>query len=278
MEKQWKKSLYTYVVKDDDKIILYNTSTKLMAYSHKVDNIEILLSGQNCQDYELKRKMINDGFIVPTEADEKGEAMLKYYEQIFERSLSLTIMPTEQCNFRCQYCYESFKRGRMSDDVVRGIYKFLQRNISSYSRLNLHWFGGEPLLAMDIIENLSNDIIDLCKKTHTPFTAGITTNGYLLTDEIIKRLIKCRVLDYQITIDGSKEIHNKYRVLADGSPTYDRILNNLRNIKNSIKTSMVSIIIRVNVTQESMSGLDAFIDQMEKEFGSDSRFNYNLTI
>lgn len=276
MTSQWKKSLYTYVLYDHKKVILYNTNTKTMAYSYKIDDINTLLSGKDCGDNELKIKMFDHGFLVPIEVDETSEAMLKYYEQIFDRSLSLTLMPTEQCNFRCQYCYELFEKGRMNDNIVQGIYKYLQRSISSYSRLKISWFGGEPLLAMDVIENLSNKIIELCQKTHTPFSSEMTTNGYLLTAETVKKLIKCRVLNYQITLDGAKNIHDKYRVLASGAPTYDIILNNLCEIRDTIKSSMISIIIRVNVTKESMRNLDLFIDTMEKEFGNDKRFRLFL--
>ena len=273
---EWKKSLYTYVLYENDKVILYNTNTKVMAFSYKINAVNRLLSGNDCGDNELKNKMFDFGFLVPIEVDETSEAMLKYYEQIFDRSLSLTIMPTEQCNFRCQYCYETFEKGKISDNIVDGIYKYLQRNISSYSRLMFNWFGGEPLLTMDVIENLSNKIIELCQKTHKPFSSEITTNGYLLTAATMKKLIKCRVLNYQITLDGAKDIHDKYRVLASGAPTYDVILNNLYEIRDTIKTSMISIIIRVNVTKESMRNLDFFIDTMEKEFGNDKRFRLFL--
>lgn len=96
---EWKKSLYTYVLYENDKVILYNTNTKVMAFSYKINAVNRLLSGNDCGDNELKNKMFDFGFLVSIEVDETSEAMLKYYEQIFDRSLSLTIMPTEQCKY-----------------------------------------------------------------------------------------------------------------------------------------------------------------------------------
>ena len=115
---------------------------------------------------------------------------MKYYDKIYDKMLSLTIMPTELCNFRCRYCYEKFEKGKMQEDIYKGIVKYLQKNLSSYSGLDISWFGGEPLLALDIIEKMSTDIYELCKLLKKPYMAGMTTNGYLLTPEVVERLLK----------------------------------------------------------------------------------------
>ena len=55
---------------------------------------------------------------------------------------SLTLMPTEQCNFRCTYCYEDFSIGKMKEDVIRGIKNLLKQRIPTLKYLNISWFGG----------------------------------------------------------------------------------------------------------------------------------------
>ena len=139
----------------------------------------------------------------------------------FENCLRLILLPTEQCNFRCVYCYERFRREKMTAKTQAAIVKYIEDNIHKYNGLILNWFGGEPTEAMDVIENLSVKLIDVCKKNKKAYNAGITTNGYNLTYEIFKKLKKLHVTEYQVTIDGLASIHNAQRVMADGAPTFD---------------------------------------------------------
>src|SRR6266851_4736219 len=74
--------------------------------------------------------------------------------------LSLILLPTERCNFRCTYCYEKFKQGGMRNEVVQGVKSLLSRRIPTLHTLNISWFGGEPLLSLPIIEDLSHHIVD----------------------------------------------------------------------------------------------------------------------
>src|SRR5580693_1893213 len=96
----------------------------------------------------------------------------------------LIILPTEKCNFRCVYCYEDFKVGRMSEGVQRGIELLLINRAPTLNLLNLSWFGGEPLLARDIVLRLSRHAFSLSKKYGFRLTGGLTTNGYLLNKEL----------------------------------------------------------------------------------------------
>ena len=79
------------------------------------------------------------------------------------KSLRLIIMPTEQCNFRCQYCYESFKFGKMSLEMQDAIINFVRKNIYKYTEVHLDWYGGEPLLAFDVIQYISENVLKICK-------------------------------------------------------------------------------------------------------------------
>jgi uncharacterized protein len=60
--------------------------------------------------------------------------------------LQLIILPTEQCNFRCVYCYELFDYGLIRQEVVEWIKNLLIARKSSLKYLSVSWFGGEPLI------------------------------------------------------------------------------------------------------------------------------------
>jgi len=163
--------------------------------------------------------------------------------------LSLYILPTEQCNFRCKYCYETFPDLKMPKSIQDGIIRYVARNISKYKVLHVEWFGGGPLLALDVIEYISNVLLEICKKNGVVYYAAMTTNAYLLDLECFRRLKRCRVLSYQITADGVKQTHDNQRALASGAGTYDRIMRNLTQIQQNIKTLCLDITIRVNISK-----------------------------
>jgi len=265
--------MYNYILDDEDKIILFNSYTEKIACSEKSGVIRKIIARESDVDVGQEARMIADGFLVRENENEIAKGNLKYYDKIYGRMLSLTIMPTEQCNFRCKYCYEKFEKGRMSEEISTGVIKYLKKNLSSYSGLDISWFGGEPLLAVDIIEKMSKEICQLCKKLKKPYLAGMTTNGYYLTPEILERLLKYRIYHYQITLDGTEHDHNKYRVLGDGSPTFNVIMENLKRISKQISSKRLKISIRVNLTKETYKNLDDFMILMIKEFGQDERFD-----
>src|SRR5688572_26182612 len=77
--------------------------------------------------------------------------------------LHLILLPTEKCNFRCTYCYEDFSVGRMPSDVVSGIERMIERRAPGLRLLGIDWFGGEPLLARDIVEQVSARVSDVAR-------------------------------------------------------------------------------------------------------------------
>ncbi|HKP37373.1 MAG TPA: radical SAM protein, partial [Pyrinomonadaceae bacterium] len=148
------------------------------------------------------------------------------------RILELILLPTEKCNFRCTYCYEDFEMGRMSPEIILGIKNLILNRANDLDRLQLSWFGGEPLAALDVVLEVSGFAAQLAaKKSHLNYRAHMTTNASLLDPATFDKLVDVGVLDYQITLDGPREIHNQTRVQAGGGGTFDRIWNNLLAIR-----------------------------------------------
>ena len=218
--------------------------------------------------------LIEQGFFVPKGTD---EFLLASHQWITGSSLNsmlrLIILPTENCNFRCLYCYENHVKSKMSDGTLCDIVDFVKRNIHNYAALRISWFGGEPLMCMDIIERLSNEFLKICRMERRMYIADITTNGYLLTPDIMRKLLRLRVLSYQVTVDGPGWIHDRNRPLAGGGGTYSEITSNIKRIREEIKTGTFNFVVRVNYTQESLECISDFTEELKKLCDGDGRFS-----
>ena len=182
--------------------------------------------------------------------------------------IGLTICPTMGCNFDCPYCFEDHFAGKMTPEVQDDVVALATRLLDASNAKDIHvtWFGGEPLLAPDIVESLSERLMALAEERGGSYAAGIITNGYLLTQEIADMLERCKVMTAQVTIDGLGATHNATRCLAGGGPTFDRIVSNLRDLKLSFRVH-----VRHNVHEGNMHEVDelkAFIEGIAEESGN----------
>jgi uncharacterized protein len=191
-------------------------------------------------------------------------------EALDPRKMELILLSTEKCNFRCTYCYEDFLLGRMKDDVVEGILNLIKKRAPELDSLTLSWFGGEPLVAKQVVLDISRAARDICAVSGTGLNGGLTTNGSKLTPDVLKDLVDAHMKHYQITIDGDRETHNKTRIKANGEGTFDLIWNNLLAAS---KTDLdFQIKLRVHVTHTNMPSLFPLLDKIHHDFGSDPRF------
>lgn len=266
----YKLSKFSHITKYNNETILYNFyhGTKSIVKTHADIDFNNIHPDRTYGFSFLQKK----GHIVDSKVDEDLLVEQLYNQYQNRRQLSLIIMPNETCNFRCIYCYETLKHRVMSLHTMDAIFAYVEKNISFFDSLCVSWYGGEPLLSIDIISKLSEKFINICRTHKKYYFATITTNGYLLDLETFRLLRNYYVISYQISIDGFRDTHNKQRPLCDGSGTYDVILNNLVNIKNNIKSGSFKIIIRTNCSKIIMEKFGDYIDELLMHFADDKRF------
>ena len=182
----------------------------------------------------------------------------------------LILFPTEQCNFRCVYCYEDFAIGEMKPWLIEAIKLFLKTKIPKVRLFNLSWFGGEPLLAKKILFELSEYANDLSNKNGVKLIGDITTNGLLLDVKTLERLVSLNQKSFQISIDGDSEHHNKTRLTRTGKESFERIFKRLIDASNT--NLDFSITLRVHVTAYNQDSVRRFCKLYEQNFKSDRRF------
>lgn len=175
-------------------------------------------------------------------------------------ALLLTINPTLDCNFACDYCFEGGKvKGIMTQRTCDSVLKFI-KSYQNISAVAITWFGGEPLLAPKVMDYLTKGI----KDSGLDISAEIITNGYLLSPRIAEKLSEWNVQFLQITIDGPPEIHDNRRPLKNGNGTFEQII---RNIDYTLRnTQKLHIAIRVNIDKRNQDTFIEIYNFLRKKF------------
>jgi uncharacterized protein len=205
--------------------------------------------------------------------DAKNETLENVILSLNSSYLNLVLFPTEHCNFRCTYCYEDYKIGRMKSEVVSGIKNLLHYRYKTLKLLEISWFGGEPLLAKDVIFEISEMILSLQgKNLDLNYAANMTTNGYYLTKQVAEELINSGISQYQISLDGNGQLHDTTRVLSNGKGSFDVIMSNLLALKEI--EAEFTVLIRIHYQKSTYVQLQSLIDTLNHEFGGDLRFQF----
>ena len=259
----YEKSKYVYCTElsGSDDVLLYSFRTRKFL---RLTPLQKLIYDQAPFD-SLESPFLQDlydmGFL--TDEDEYQLLLERRKRAASEdRGIHLLICPTMTCNFSCTYCIETgqLRKGEMTAQVQEGVVRFVQKLIAEAKAESMMviWFGGEPMLKMDIIQSLSRQLIRLAEDHQISYRAGIYTNGYFLTEENIRILEAARVDTVRISLDGSRESHDRMRHLAGGQGSYDTILGNLR-----IPASF-SYLIRCNMNRKNLDEYPVLVDHLKK--------------
>lgn len=262
-------------VGDDGRLILWNTLTGAISVFLSKDRERVIArlahGGVRAPLDRVGEYLSRRGFLVRAETDEMGLFRYRYAQQQWRNDvLQLILLSSEDCNFRCVYCYEKFERGTMTPEARQGVRALVLQRAPYLRELSISWFGGEPLYGWEAIEELGPFFKDVAERHGIGHSQHMTTNAYLLTEERATKLLEWGCRGYQITIDGLPDEHDCKRVGRDGSPTYHVILDNLRSLRERKET--FSIDIRVNFDQENFPRLGEFLEALSEDFGGDSRF------
>lgn len=227
--------------------------------------------GVNERKAGITKFLVDRGFLVDRTVNEFRRFRYAFGKEHYTKDrLQLFLLASEDCNFRCRYCYESFARGTMEPSVRTAVKRYLEKQLPTLRRFRLEWFGGEPLYGMEAIADIAPFALELSLKNHVDYASKITTNAYLLTPEVIERLFAWHILNYQITLDGPPEHHNRSRPARDGGPTFDTILANLKAMRR--RDEDFHVMLRVNFDRDNEPALDQLLDILKQELGADQRF------
>ena len=150
----------------------------------------------------------------------------KLVEQVTSDELGLLVLHvSEGCNLGCTYCFadrghygETKAKWMSPDDAVESVKQALKK----YSGLRgIKFFGGEPLLNLDAIEAVCEYIKNDSELKTLPDLHAVT-NMTVLSDRSIK-IINDYGINLTGSIDGPPELHNKFRIFANGKGSFDKV-------------------------------------------------------
>lgn len=265
----------------DGTVILWNTySGAINVFEPKYkEALDALLRNKNGFSGELEglaKYLYQRGYLVAAGTNEYRRLQLLFGQQHYSTdALELILLASEDCNFRCVYCYEDFARGTMLPSVREGVKNLVAKRVEEGLRhFRISWFGGEPLYGFSAVEELAPFFNDIAQQHSINYASNMTTNGYLLTPDVARKLFDWRILDYQITIDGTAEQHDHKRMTREGGETFEVILSNLRALKQF--EDKFSITVRVNYDQENYPHLEKLLTTLQNDFSGDPRYKVSF--
>ena len=217
------KLISDYLPSNNDKL------KNLINQTNAIDNTKKLSTSE--QLIKILRLDIN-----PTKLKYNLEE--KKIEQEINNSLSqLTLSVTNRCNLRCKYCLYSGKFNGYSvnsknnmnlETAIDAINYFVPRANTTDDPVSISYYGGEPLLSFELIKKTCDYTKSKFRKKEVKF--HITTNGTLLDEAKAKYLIN-RNFYISVSLDGPKNVHDRYRRFINGKGSFYSIYKNLTKLK-----------------------------------------------
>lgn len=241
------------------------------------ENEKDLFEKKSNASTDLAKKLIEKWFLVPEDTIDSdiSKQMIALFQSInsiySEPKLnSFIILPTTDCNARCFYCYELGRsRKWMTEKTAKDVVDYIIRRKTD-GEIKIHWFGGEPLYNVKIIDFISEEL----KNKGVQFYSHMISNGYLFDTEMIVRAKELwNLKKIQITIDGTEDVYNRVKayIYKDCASPFDRVLNNVEQLLNN----NINVQIRLNMDMHNIDDLFELSNYLLERFkGNKNLFIY----
>lgn len=196
-----------------------------------------------------------------TQEEVIDKAYREFQSEVEDSQTQLMLVPTYGCNLACTYCFQHGIDGRpalISKETVDAFFEYARCNFANNKiKPFITLFGGEPLVNSKAQREIISYIIDKC--VEGDYEIAAVTNGYDLY-EYIDILKKAKVKEIQITLDGSRDVHDTRRATANKKGTFDRIITGMEAaIKEKMPINLRSVVDSENIAD--LVNLAEFLDK-----------------
>lgn len=281
--KNWKPSHFNLSLADGGKNLLFNSKTTQiieMTVGRQAviqECCDSLLESGTHPNADLLECLVTLGFVVPVGLDELQREKDRLREtKANEERLFLTIAPTMGCNQHCSYCFQrnTPKTKIMSAEMQRAVIEFVRRKVGNSKQLVIQWFGGEPLIAYNVIVSMTKAFKSICTERDIDYYAEMLTNGILLTPERVAALPALDIKALQISLDGTPETYAKRREVAlpKAEAYYRFLVENMQDIVDATG----SVTIRINVDKKNVEEAKYVVGLFKGHGVVDQRIDFRL--
>jgi uncharacterized protein len=270
-------------LKERDDVFLMNTLTDAqLVVSSDVAALLDRKSFEALSDSEREAVdlLSENGFFVPDyETDRRN--MADYFHRIKHSSdeLHITVLTTLQCNFACGYCYQGDREDfnqfadKMTLETSARIAAWIENELDRLrpEKFAMTFFGGEPLLNLPVVYDLAERTWAATQARGIKQSLSMITNGLLLTEDVVDRLVPRGLRGIKITLDGDRETHDRMRPLRGGQGTFDRIVENIRKVADRTRISLGG-----NFDESSVDSFPALLDFISAQEFADKLVKVNF--
>ena len=238
-----------------DGVLVYNVMTKCV----------VLVEEESFEEFIQSKFAIENWFSVPENFDEMTVVLQlrNFGNLLYNKGSNITnykILTTTDCNARCFYCYEKgVARFSMTFEIAEKVVQFIKNNHDG-KHIAIHWFGGEPLYNVKVIDYICSELF----KHNIDFDTDMISNAYLFDDAMIhKAKTLWNLKKVQITLDGTEKKYNKIKhyIHEDNNP-FLRVIHNIDILlKNEILVHL-----RLNVDKYNISNMGELVDYIIHHF------------
>ena len=222
----------------------------------------------------------DNGFLIENPTADRA-ALDHYLDTVKSNTeeLNVTLLTTLQCNFACDYCFQGDHgdynkfADKMSAEMAGRVSDWLDRELDRIrpERFVLTFFGGEPLLNLPVMYSIAERAWDATKARGVKLYINIITNGLLLSEAVVDRLLPLGLNGIKITLDGDHDTHNRMRPLRGGQGTFDRIIENIRRVAGRCR-----IAIGGNFDEASVESFPALLEFLKNQDFADQLVKVNF--
>ena len=212
-----------------DIIGLYDTQTKeeiITSLAQKYEGNPDITQQDITDCFAQVEGLVKAGKLFSPDTFESMAGHLKAKTAGVVKALCLHI--AHSCNLNCSYCFASQgkyhgERALMSFEVGKQALDFLVEHSGTRRNLEVDFFGGEPLMNFDVVKQLVAYARSIEKEKGKNFRFTLTTNGLLIDDDVIE-FANREMSNVVLSLDGRREIHDRYRVDYAGNGSWERIV------------------------------------------------------
>jgi len=265
----YKLSHYTIITDplnaEQDRVIFSTRTSQARIVKNHI--YEAVLNSVGSELPESERgELIRTKILVPNDEYELQSIVEENKSNIDESDILYEVIQVSaNCQLGCDYCGQHHTKTFLANSVYDNLLSRIRKKLTTktYSRLFVGWFGGEPLMGLKQIRELTPLLKQIADEFNIPFGAKIVTNGMSLKENIFLELVKELYIQHiEITLDGIAPFHNTRRITKEGHSTFDIIFNNLLSICNreDFLSFNCKLSVRCNVDERNEDGVSPLID------------------